>query len=319
MTEQQVLSPVLQISCKPVFIIFRNNIPRFSPWLRHLSTAGRAAQELLDLGFSEEQAEKIQSLIPRKGDLQQRLSCVRELLLIGMNNEKMLKMLEASPEIFKLSSKEIRGRAETLRSLGLGEGSLQVSLSRCPSILSMSRTQVLAAVQRLKHRCKFSTQQVSKILHTTPETLTHDPKYLEEVFQYVYFRMGGKQKDMLASGLFLTSLNEVKVRHQFLERLGLFLPPDRKGQCPASNPKMKDIFKPSEKDFLEGVAQSSPEEFHTFRKIVQREELEAVEESEDDGENSSFSSDDEEDDTDQEEYDSDEDSNNDNPDQKRPK
>ncbi|XP_063298482.1 transcription termination factor 4, mitochondrial isoform X2 [Pelobates fuscus] len=286
-----------------VSVFFRQSVPRFNVWLKHLSTIPCATQQLLDLGFSEEQATKIHSLIPRKGDLQQKVSCVRELLLLGMDNDKTLRMLEASPEIFKVSSKQIKDRADNLRKLGLGEGTLQVSLSRCPSILTMPSTRILAAAQCLKQRCQFSTQQVSKILHVSPETLTQDPDYIEEVFQYVYFRMGGTHKDILTSGLFLTSLDEIKVRHQFLERLGRFLPPNKKGECPTSNPKIKDIVNLSENNFLSSVACSSPEEFHTFQKIVAREEAEAREE--DNGETSGLDTDDEGEDSVQEESDSD--------------
>lgn len=62
-------------------------------------------------------------------------------------------------------------------------GSLQNSLSRCPSILSMPRSRLLASAQCLKTQCQFSSQQVQKILNITPEALTKDPNHLEELFQ----------------------------------------------------------------------------------------------------------------------------------------
>ncbi|CAI9603649.1 unnamed protein product, partial [Staurois parvus] len=164
-------------------------------------------------------------------------------------------------------------------------GSLQNSLSRCPSLLSVPRSHLLASAQCLKTRCQFSSQQVLKILKTTPEALIQDPNHLEELFQYAYFRMGGKHGDILSSGIFQKSLNEIRVRHHFLERLGRFIPPTKKGLCPPSNPKIKEIVQLSEEDFLSQIARSSSEEFNIFQKILEREEMESAEAMEEDQDN----------------------------------
>ncbi|KAM4693952.1 transcription termination factor 4, mitochondrial [Discoglossus pictus] len=272
------------------------HLPRPILCLRQLSSLPDATQELLNLGFSEEQTERILSLKPRGAEHQRRLSSAKELLLIGLDPSTTLKMLERSPELRKVTSKELRDRTDMLRSLGLGEGSLQRSVSSCPDLLSLPRYRILAAAQCLKQHCKFSSQQVTQILRSSPEALTQDPQYLEEIFQYVYFRMGGTQQEMISSGLFRTSLNEIRVRHQFLERLGRFHPPSKKRIMPLANPKIKEVIVLSEQDFLSRVAQASHEELQTFRKIIEREESEAP--NEDDGNNTSSDSDNEEEESD---------------------
>ncbi|XP_063771830.1 transcription termination factor 4, mitochondrial isoform X2 [Pseudophryne corroboree] len=253
-----------------VSLCLRHVLAFSRPSLRHLSSVPNARQELLALGFSETQTERIESMrCPLN-----RTSTIRELCLIGLSHRMVLRMLEERPELLRTPAKDVRDRVDTLRSLGLGEGSIQNSLSRCPSLLSVPRSRLLASAQSLKGRCQFSSQQVQKILNTVPETLTQDPTYVEEVFQYVYFRMGMKHGEIISSNVFLTSLNEIRVRHQFLERLGRFLPPDKKGLCPSSNPKLKEITQLSEEDFLSRIACSSAEELSTFRKIMEREQLE---------------------------------------------
>ncbi|XP_072263908.1 transcription termination factor 4, mitochondrial [Pyxicephalus adspersus] len=248
-------------------------ISRPSLCLRQIFSVPVARQELLDLGFSETQAEKILS----KKCTAHSTSAIKELFFIGLNHKTILRIIEEKPQLLRTTAKEVRDKADTLRSLGLGEGSLQSSLSRCPSLLSLPRSHLLASAQCLKTRCQFSSQQVLKILHTSPEALTQDPNHLEELFQYVYFRMGGKHGDMLSSGVFQKSLNEVKVRHLFLERLGRFLPPNKNGQCPPSNPKIKEVVQLSEEDFLSRIARSSSEEYDIFQKILEREERESAE------------------------------------------
>ncbi|KAG9494356.1 hypothetical protein GDO78_001943 [Eleutherodactylus coqui] len=235
-----------------------------------MSSIANARQELLDLGFSEEQAEKIQSM---RGPPNKTPS-VKELCLIGLNHRTILRLLEERPEFLKVAAKELRDRVDTLRSLGLGEGSLQASLVRCPALLSVPRSRLLATAQFLKSRCQFTSQQVQKILKTSPETLTQDSSHLEDVFQYLYFRMGGKQEEIVSCQAFETPFDEIRARHQFLERLGTFQPPNKYRTCPPTNPKVKEVIQLSEKDFLSRIAHSSAEEFTTFRKILEREERE---------------------------------------------
>ncbi|KAG8445393.1 hypothetical protein GDO86_010250 [Hymenochirus boettgeri] len=273
--------------------------------LRHLSVSNipGAARELIDLGFNEEQVGTVLSLKPSRGDPQHRISCIKELLFIGLSPQTVVSILIDSPELRKTSVKEIQDRTDNLRSLGLGEGFLHKSLSRCPSLLSLPRSQVLAAVKCLKQRCKFSAQQVTDILCSSPEAITQDPSYLEEVFQYVYFRMGGTHKDIITSGLFLMPLNEIRVRHQFLERLGRFCPPNKKGVSPSSNPKLKQVLRFSERDFLTHIAQTSSEELHVFRNLLAREEKDSK--GDEDDEENIESTDSEEENTDSEKEESD--------------
>ncbi|KAM3931702.1 transcription termination factor 4, mitochondrial isoform 2-T2 [Leptodactylus fuscus] len=245
-------------------------LSRTSLLLRSVSSVPDTRQTILDLGFSEEQAEKIQRMRcpPHK------TPNIKELCLLGLNHRTVLRILEERPDLLKITATELRDRVDTLRGLGLGEGSLQNSLSSCPALLSVPRSRLMAATQFLKAQCQFTSQQLLKILNTAPETLTQDPSKLEEVFQYVYFRMGGKHGEMISSQVFQVSVDEIKVRHQFLERLGKFHPPDKKMVCPPSNPKLKDVIQLSEEDFLSRIACSSSEEFSTFRKILEREERE---------------------------------------------
>ncbi|XP_075717482.1 transcription termination factor 4, mitochondrial isoform X2 [Rhinoderma darwinii] len=250
---------------------------RTSLCLRSVSNIPNARQELLDLGFSEEQAEKLQSMRcpPHK------MPNIKELCLIGLSHETVLKILQDSPELLRTTVKELRDKVDTLRGLGLGEGSLQNALTSCPALLSVPRSRLLAATQCLKSRCHFTSQQVLKILNTAPQTLTEDPSHLEEVFQYVYFRMGGKHGEIISSQVYQTSIDEIRVRHQFLERLGKFQPPDKKRVCPPSNPKLKEVIQFSEDDFLSHIAHSSSEELNTFRKLLEREEREGEQHVED--------------------------------------
>lgn len=89
--------------------------------------------------------------------------------------------------------------------------------------------------------------------------------------QYVFFRMGVKQAEMVKSRLFRLTLDEVRCRHCFLERRGLYQTPDKKGQTTIVNPTLDSIFKVDQDTFLTDVAMASAEEYDVFQRLVARE------------------------------------------------
>lgn len=77
---------------------------------------------------------------------------------------------------------------------------------------------------------------------------------------------------MVKSGFFQASLIQIKNRFVFLERLGLYQTPDKKGWTPVVNPKLKNLIRASESDFVSKIACSSVEEYETFKELLAREE-----------------------------------------------
>lgn len=95
--------------------------------------------------------------------------------------------------------------------------------------------------------------------------------YQPVLSQYVYFRMGVRQAEMVKSRLFRFTLDEVRHRHCFLERRGLYQTPDKHGQTVIINPKLVSILNVDEDTFLTQVAKASAEEYDVFKRLVARE------------------------------------------------
>ncbi|XP_010180305.1 PREDICTED: transcription termination factor 4, mitochondrial-like, partial [Mesitornis unicolor] len=109
---------------------------------------------------------------------------------------------------------------------------------------------------------------------------------------YVYFRMGVKQKEMVKARLFRVPFAELRNRHIFLERRGLYQTP-HKGQIETNNPKLKDILQLPEKDFLASLARSTAEEYEVFKKLLAQEEKEEEEEEEEEDRDALYAEEDE--------------------------
>lgn len=83
--------------------------------------------------------------------------------------------------------------------------------------------------------------------------------------------MGVKQAEMVKSRLFRFTLDEVRHRHSFLERRGLYQTPDKKGQTVILNPKLDSILSVDQDTFLTDVAMASAEEYDVFKRLMARE------------------------------------------------
>nr|XP_056706394.1 transcription termination factor 4, mitochondrial [Euleptes europaea] len=231
---------------------------------------GKVVDSFLDMGFNQAQIKELFSVQPKLPS-QARLAVVSELLLLGLSTDSILNALQKSTELLRMSPKRLKDRADLLRKFNFKEGSLNHMVIHCPSIFTLPQNRIEAVKDLLMEKCLFTVQQVSKIIQTCPNVLLEDLDDLEYKFQFAYFRMGIRHREIVNSGFFQTSLAEIKNRHIFLERLGLYQTPDKKGQTQIVNPKLKTLIRASETDFVTKIACSSIEEYEIFKKLLARE------------------------------------------------
>ncbi|KAM9279367.1 transcription termination factor 4, mitochondrial [Morus bassanus] len=237
------------------------------------------AAALRAAGFSQERARRLPGLQPRLGPRRRAAAAAAELLLLGLSAEAALGLLERSPELLRMPAERLQERSAELRRLGLGGGQLQRAVSRCPQLFTLPRRRMAATVRLLREKCLFTAEQLREVLGSCPAVLLEEPRRLHHHFQYAYFRMGVQQKEMVKARFFRMPFAELRNRHIFLERRGLYQTP-HKGQTQTGNPKLKDILQLPEKDFLASLARSTPEEYEVFKKLLAREEEEEEEEEE---------------------------------------
>ncbi|KAL6036762.1 hypothetical protein STEG23_014996 [Scotinomys teguina] len=234
----------------------------------------KAVTSLQDMGFDEAHINSLLTMQPSV-HLQQLLDIISEFLLLGLHPEPVFMALKKNPQLLKLSPTQMKKRSSYLRKLGLGGGKLKRVLHGCPEVFTMSQRDMDHVVKVLKERCLFSGQQVTELLNRCPGIFQMDPSELEFKFQYAYFRMGLKHLDIVRTDFLQYPVTKIKQRHIYLERLGRYQTPDKKGQTQIPNPLLKDILRVSEAEFLARTACSSAEEFEVFKKLLDREEEES--------------------------------------------
>lgn len=83
-----------------------------------------------------------------------------------------------------------------------------------------------------------------------------------------------KHVDVVRTEFLRHPITRIRQRHTFLERLGRYQTPDKKGQTQIPNPLLRSVLGVPEAEFLSRIACSSPEEFEVFKKLLAREEEE---------------------------------------------
>ncbi|XP_053739259.1 transcription termination factor 4, mitochondrial [Synchiropus splendidus] len=229
---------------------------------------------LLDMGFTVTQVEDIyhsMSNVKRNVAAKHFLPTLTFLFGLGFNPTSVAKILLKCPELYTTKETLLQQRISNLRKLGFVEGSLQRVVAFYPVILSVPVKTVKQVVVFLREKCLFTLQQVTDILKVSPAVVLEDLNALEIKFQYVYFRMGIKQSEMIKAKLFRFSLEEIRCRHCFLERRGFYQTPDKKGQTLIINPKLDNILCVNLDTFLKRVAKATEEEYDVFRRLMARE------------------------------------------------
>ncbi|KAM4727500.1 transcription termination factor 4, mitochondrial [Anableps anableps] len=274
--------PSLCLSCR-LFCSPSDQSSSLLPQHKNRHSSELSLSSLLDMGFTKSQAEQLYdsvSMVKGANSAKHVLTTLTVLFILGLNPTTVQKLLDKCPELCMVKETQLQKRINHLRKLGLVEGSLQRMVSHYPKILTVPVKSVKNVVQFLREKCQFTTQQVAEILRDSPAVVLEDLDQLEYKFQYVYFRMGVKQIEMVKCRLFRFTLDDIRCRHTFLERRGLYQTPDKKGQTTIINPKLDTILNVDLETFIADVARASAEEYDVFQKLLAREwkeeELEPV-------------------------------------------
>ncbi|XP_078670013.1 uncharacterized protein LOC144910600 [Branchiostoma floridae x Branchiostoma belcheri] len=269
------------------------NVPQKSPDLRDsaLFWAGR----LLEIGCTQKQ---VYHFITTNSQLlnspDEKVKGVFTLFLyLDISKNKVMDLISTYPEILREQPADLKRKVQSLQKHVASVENVAKVVLKCPQVLTLPLSKVRGVVAVLKDNCQFKSAQVQTILTTTPAVLLDSPEHAELLFQYAFFAMGATREDMVRAFLFRHTWDHIRSRHMFLERRGMYQPPDKKGKTKDPNPPLRDILATTTKDFLTQVAFASYEEYATFVALLEQEE-------ETDTDTSDMSSSDESEDTDEE-------------------
>ena len=225
---------------------------------------------LLDNGFKMEHITVAMTTNPQvmseSRDAWQRT--IRDLAEYGFNVVQMLPVVLGCPNVLKGKMDVLSTVLDTLYSLYVPSDKAVELVALSPGILHLKPKEISNRFGQLLDI--FNKADVINLLLKNPCLLVDEWSCITERFNYVYFRLGFEQQVVRNCRVLSRSIEHITLRHQFLERSGLFEKPDKHGLTTVENPSVKAIFDSTDNDFAVNVAGMTVAEYRAFRDILKQ-------------------------------------------------
>ncbi|XP_039950186.1 transcription termination factor 4, mitochondrial [Bactrocera tryoni] len=203
----------------------------------------------------------------------------------GLNTSNFLRIAVGNPDVLARPKQRIIDAFENWRSCQFGEKLLFLLLTKYPELLNVSD-----GLRLRKHISYLKTfagtdKNVWKLLMNCPDLMEQSEHRIEEKVSYLKEVMRIEIPEIIKSEALSKPLEEIRCRHVFLERLGLFVPRPLKANPdePSKNPRLYQITNTSEKTFATKVCHVTLIEFEAFKELYER-ELQRAEDDAEEGE-----------------------------------
>ncbi|XP_033155039.1 uncharacterized protein LOC117137618 [Drosophila mauritiana] len=191
----------------------------------------------------------------------------------GLETVNFLRIVTGNPAILKRTPDKIISSLEIWRACQFGENLLHLLLTKYPELLDVSDShQLLSHIGFLKSRVSTS-KNVWKCLMNSPDLVAQSEVCVEEKLNFIIDVMRIEVPELVKSAALTLTFEELRCRHQFLLRLGLFKPrpPKADPNEPTTNPKLYQITDTSEKSFATKICHVTLPEYEAFKDLYAKE------------------------------------------------
>ena len=199
----------------------------------------------------------------------------------GITTNSFLQIVTGNPKILMRSPRKIIETFEHWRSCQFGEHFLFLLITKYPFLMDVDDKRVLLKKISFLQSYVSSSKNVWKLLMNCPTLIEQTEAAIEAKIVYMKETMRIEIPEIVKSEALNRPLNEIRSRHIFMERLGIFKPRPLKADPnePTKNPRLYKITDTSEKTFATKVCHVSLIEYEVFKELYAR-ELEKIEKEE---------------------------------------
>ncbi|XP_017029506.1 transcription termination factor 4, mitochondrial [Drosophila kikkawai] len=191
----------------------------------------------------------------------------------GLETGNFLRIVTGNPGVLRRTPDKIINSLEIWRACQFGENLLHLLLTKYPELLDVSDShQLLSHIGFLKSRVSTS-KNVWKLLMNSPDVIAQPEEVVEEKLNLMVDVMRLEVPEIVKSCALTLPFEELRCRHAFLLRLGLFKPRPLKADPdePTTNPKLYQITDTSEKTFATKICHVTLPEFEAFKELYAKE------------------------------------------------
>lgn len=197
----------------------------------------------------------------------------------GFDTESYLRIVNKHPDILTTSDKLVCQNLELWRASQFGERYVQILVTEHPQLLNMKpenqlrEKQILERILYLKDYVQ-TRKNVWRLLVNSPSVIGDKLSEVKEKRSFFEDTMRVDHTEVVKTAAFSHTMFKIKLRYEFLIRLGLYKPRSLKADptLPSTNPSLYQILDTTDKRFATKVALVSTDEFEVFVDIYKREQ-----------------------------------------------
>lgn len=182
-------------------------------------------------------------------------------------------MIVSNPSLLHRKHENIIQSLETWRSSQFGEKLVLILIEKYPQLLDITdAADLYLKIENLK-KYAGGVKNVWRLFLNSPNLIYDKTSTTDVKVDYLNDVMRVDVLEVVKSAVFSNTFEEIRCRHVFLERLGLYKTKSKKADPaePSKNPKLYTIMDTSEKRFATKVAFVTLEEFEAFQELFKRE------------------------------------------------
>ncbi|XP_050524435.1 uncharacterized protein LOC126909789 isoform X2 [Daktulosphaira vitifoliae] len=185
----------------------------------------------------------------------------------------LLDMVNSQPDLMNVNRSELHECMFAWTNCHFDDKKLRQLLVNQPSCLLLNRKQILSRIPKLLPYVGNKHNRLLELLSYSPNIMFDNWKQIEDKLNYLLFNMELGPSQFVTTHVMSESFFDLKCRHNFLLRLGLWKHRDPKDNANhvTGNPSLMKIIETSDSDFAVKVAKVSFEEFIVFKQLYQKE------------------------------------------------
>lgn len=191
----------------------------------------------------------------------------------GFEVKKIISAIVAHPKLLYCKETQINNALTLWRKCDFGESQLHTMIENAPQLIEASEYNILNGIPRLESIIG-NKKRVSMLLMRSPNAILENWDNIEQKLNYLLNEMKIGISEIVKSSALRRTLFEIKCRHLFLERLGIFEVrklKNNKAEISRSNPHLSLISDTTDHIFAKEIAKTSYEEFIVFKNMCDKE------------------------------------------------
>lgn len=191
----------------------------------------------------------------------------------GFPPNSFVQLVSQQPKLLTLSPSALHKNIEAWRSCQFGERRTQDLLIKYSELI------LYGDPGHLRHRIAFlqsyvtTSKNVWRLLMSSPDVAFAPELQIKAKFDYLLNVMKVPVPQIIDSDVFVHSLEHLKMRHIFMDRLGLYKKKSKKADEDEkdTNTRLSRIMDSSDKRFATKVCHVTLQEYEVFQELIKRE------------------------------------------------